>query len=103
MRVDLERREPRCRVCRVENVRVIVNEMLDWRGVPIIRKGGKTHRITLAEILRSLEPLNERRDPRYRITYDSLWVHYERHYSFAGKAAYWNARTYKEFKKALGG
>jgi hypothetical protein len=73
---DFERREPRCRICRDETVRVGVNELLDWRGVPIPREGGKTHRI--------------------------MWVHFQRHYSFAGKAAYWNSRTYKEFKKALG-
>ena len=59
--------------------------------------------LSQAEILDSLESLNKSRDARDRITYDSLWVHFQRHYSFAGKAAYWNARTYKEFKKALGG
>ena len=53
--------------------------------------------------MRSLEPLNEGRDERHRITYHSLWVHFQRHYSFARKAAYWNSRTFKEFKKALGG
>ena len=47
VRVDLERREPRCRICRDETVRILVNELLDWRGVPIILGRGKIHRITL--------------------------------------------------------
>jgi hypothetical protein len=33
---DFERREPRCRICRDETVRVLVNELLDWHGAPII-------------------------------------------------------------------
>ena len=85
-------------------VRVVVNELLDWRGVPIILKGGKSRRITLTEILRDLEPFNEGRDTRRRITYDSLWVHAKRQYDLAGITAYWRIRTqkeFKEFKKAL--
>jgi hypothetical protein len=101
VRPDFERREPRCRICRDETVRVGVNQLLDWRGVPIILGRGKVHRITLTEILRDLEALNEGRDARDRITYDSLWIHFQRHYSLAGKAAYWRARMSKEFKKAL--
>ena len=73
MRADFERREPRCRICRDETVRILVNELLDWRGVPIILDRGKTHRITYADILHDLEPLNEGRGDRDRITYDSLW------------------------------
>jgi hypothetical protein len=53
-------------------VRIVVNELLDWRGVPIIRGRGKTHRVTLTGILRSLEPINNGRDKRDQITYDSL-------------------------------
>ncbi|MCX5044651.1 hypothetical protein OG921_15895 [Aldersonia sp. NBC_00410] len=101
VRADFERREPRCRICRDESVCIAVNGLLDWRGVPIIREGGNFHRITLAEILRSIEPLNEGRDARDRITYDSLWIHSQRHYSFAGKVAYWNARVVKDFRNAL--
>ena len=106
MRADFERREPRCRICRDETVRVVVNELLDWRGVPIILGRGKTHLDHLREILRDLEPLNEGRDKRDRITYDSLWVHAKRHYDLAGIAAYWRTRMskeFKEFKKALRG
>jgi hypothetical protein len=88
VRADFERREPRCRICRDETVRIYVNELLDWRGVPVILGRGKTHRITLTEILRDLAPLNEGRDKRHRITYDSLWVHAKRHYGLAGIAAY---------------
>jgi hypothetical protein len=98
---DFERREPRCRVCRDPDVRRLVNDLLDWHGVPIIREGGKIHRITLTEILRSLEPLNEGRDRRDRITYDSLWIHAQRHYSLAGKAAYWSAPMNKELRNVL--
>jgi hypothetical protein len=63
---------------------------------------GTTHRITLTEILRTLEPLNEGRDKRDRITYDSLWIHAKRHYGVAGIAAYWRTRTDKELRNALG-
>ena len=100
---DFERREPRCRICRHETVRILVDELLDSRGVPVIAEGGKTHRITLTEILHSLEPINEGRDNRDRITYNSLWIHFQRHYSLAGIAAYWRTRMSKEFKEALRG
>ena len=103
---DFERREPRCRICRDAGVRIVVIELLDWRGVPIILGRSKIHRITLTEILRTLEPLNEGRDKRDRITYDSLWIHAKRHYDLAGIAAYWRTRMskeFKEFKKALRG
>ena len=102
LRADFERREPRCRICRDESVRVLVNKLLDWQGAPIILGRGKTHLVTYADILRDLEPLNKGRDKRDRITYDSLWVHAKRHYELAGIAAYWRTRMYKEFKKALG-
>ena len=102
-RADFERREPRCRICRDETVRILVDELLDSRGVPVIAEGGKTHRITLTEILHSLEPINEGRDNRDRITYNSLWIHFQRHYSLAGIAAYWRTRMSKEFKEALRG
>ena len=101
MTADFERREPRCRICREETVRVLVNDRLDWRGVPIILGRGKLHRITLTEILRSVETLNEGRDARDRITYDSLWIHAQRHYSLAGKAAYWSAPMNKELRNVL--
>jgi len=65
-------------------VRVAVNELLDWHGIPIILSRSKVRRITLTEILRHLAPLNEGSDTKDRITYDSLWVHFQRHYSLAG-------------------
>ena len=99
MRADFERREPRCRVCRDRGCARLVNELLDWRGIPIILGRGKIHRITLTEILRGLGPLNEGRDERHRITYDCLWVHAKRHYDFAGMAAYWRTRMSKEFSQ----
>ena len=103
LRADFERREPRCRICRDESVRVLVNKLLDWHGAPIILGRGKTHVVTYADILRDLEPLNEGRDKKDRITYDSLWVHAKRHYDLAGITAYWRARMHKELMKALGG
>ena len=99
VRADFDRREPRCHICRDETVRVVVNELLDWQGVPIFLGRGKVHRITLAEILRDLAPLNEGRDNWRRITYDSLWVHFQRHYSLAGQVAYRRSRMAKEFRK----
>ena len=103
LRTDFERREPRCRICRDESVRVLVNELLDWQGAPIILGRGKTHRVTYADILRDLEPLNKSRDKRDRITYDSLWIHAKRHYDLAGIVAYWSARKYKDLRIALAG
>ena len=104
LRTDFERREPRCRICRDETVRVRVNELLDWRGAPIILGRGKTHVVTYADILRDLEPLNKGRpDKRDRITYDSLWVHAKRHYDHAAVTAYWRARMHKELMNALRG
>jgi hypothetical protein len=100
---DFERSEPRCRICRDETVRVLVNKLLDWHGAPIILGRGKTHVVTYADILRDLEPLNDGRDKRDRITYDSLWVHAKRHYDHAGVTAYWTARMHKELMNALRG
>ena len=48
LRAALERKEPRCRICRDETVRVLVNELLDWRGAPIILGSGKIHMVTYA-------------------------------------------------------
>jgi hypothetical protein len=96
---DVWPREPRCRICRDETVRILVNELLDWHGGPIILGRGKTHRITYADILRAL---NEGRDKRDRITYDSLWIHAKRHYELAGIVAYWRSRMDKELRNALG-
>ena len=63
-RKRFERREPRCRICRDETVRVLVNKLLDWHGAPIILARGKTHAVTYADILRELQPLNEGRTRR---------------------------------------
>jgi hypothetical protein len=100
LRADFERREPRCRICRDESVRVLVNKLLDGHGAPIILGGDKAHVVTYADILRDLEPLNEGRDKRDRITYDSLWVHAKRHYDHAAITAYWRARMHQELRNA---
>jgi hypothetical protein len=101
LRADIERREPRCRICRDEGVRRLVNRLLDWRGAPVADSQGKRHRVSYADILRAVGPLNEGRDGKDRITYDSLWVHAKRHYELAGIAAYWRTRMGKELRKAL--
>ena len=95
--------EPRCRICRDETVCARVNELLKWRGVPIPLGRGKTHVVTYADILRDLEPLNEGRDTRERITYNCLWVHAKRHYDRVWTLADWRAWMAKELRKALGG
>jgi hypothetical protein len=85
-------------------VRRLVNDLLGWRGVPVILEGGnKRRRITYTDILGMLEPLHEGRDKRDVITYNSLWIHAKRHYDLAGIAAYWRARMDKELRNALGG
>jgi hypothetical protein len=42
LRAVFERREPRCRICRDQTVCGLVDKLLDWRGVPLIR--GRTSR-----------------------------------------------------------
>ena len=63
--------------------------------------GNRGRRITYTDILGMLEPLNEGRDERDRITYDSLWIHAKRRYDLAGVAAYWSTQMHKELRKAL--
>lgn len=95
-REAVEPREPRCRICRDETVRVRVNQLLDWHDAPIyLSLRGRAHAVTYMDILREAEPLNAGRDQRHRITYDSLRVHAKRHYDPAGIADYWQARTNK--------
>lgn len=97
----LERREPRCRICRNEPLRVLVNKLLDWRGTPIIQQRGKSHVVTYVDILRTLHGINEGRDEKDQITYSSLWVHARRHHDFAAVAGYQMARKVKELMKTL--
>src|SRR6185295_15950592 len=55
LRADFEHREPRRRICRDETVRVLVNELLDWHGAPIILGRGKTHVVTYARFQSTAE------------------------------------------------
>ena len=71
------------------------------RGIPIPIGGGKTHRITLADILRDLESFNEGRDPRDRITYNCLWIHTKRHYRVVWTSDDFRAWMTQERRKAL--
>ena len=82
-------------------MRVVVNNLLNWRGVPINLGRGKTHLVTYADILRDLEPLNEGRDKGDRITYDSLWIHAKRHYEIDAIVTYWSSRVNKELRQAF--
>lgn len=102
LRTALRRREPRCRICRDDAVRIRVDALLDWVGVPIVLGPNKFHVVTYADILRDLEPLNGRRAPKDRITYNSLWVHAKRHYDLSGISDYWADRLDKEFREVLG-
>lgn len=91
--------EPRCRVCRDETVRDRVNELLKWVGVPIPLGRGKFHRVTYTRILRDLEPLNEGREAKERITYASLWVHAKRHVDVVWTSADFIAWVVEQFGK----
>ena len=65
----------------------------------------KFHRITLTEILRDLEPLNEGRDTRHRITYVGLWDHASVTTACreSGLRENPDEKEFEEFKKALRG
>ena len=96
--MDLERAEPRCRICRDPDLRLLVNALLDWHGVPVPLESGKMDLITYADILRAVEPINGGWD---RITYQNVRSHAKRHYDLAGIAAYWSRRTEKEVRNFL--
>jgi len=80
--------ERRCRICRDADLRRFIDELLDWRGVSIPQGRGKSYRLTYAKILRTVEHLNIALDGKDRITYNSLWVHANRHYGPAGIVSY---------------
>ena len=69
--------EPRCRVCRNDEVRRKVNDLLT---------GGASY----AMILRALEQDNAKLDQRERVTIDSIRCHTKRHFPVqnAAKATY---------------
>jgi hypothetical protein len=72
----------------------------NWHGRPVFLEGRRTRRVSYTEILRAI---NEGRDERDRITYDSLWVHAKRHHDLDGIVDYWTARLYRELRTALEG
>ena len=82
-------------------MRTRVNELLKWRGVPIPLGRGKFHRVTYTNILRDLEPLNEGRDAKNRITYASLWVHAKRHVDVVWTSADFRAWIIGELGKPI--
>lgn len=100
---DAEVREPRCRICRYEEIRVLVNALLDWRGVPVRMSDRQVRRVTYTDILGDLEPLNRDLYPWERITYASLWVHDKRHRELDGVVAHWSRRIDKELSKIARG
>jgi hypothetical protein len=71
-----------------------VNQLLDWRGVPIPEGDRITYRTILGWI-------NKERPDANPISYNSLWVHAKRHYELAGIVAYWRAKMDKEWRDAL--
>ncbi len=100
-RADLMPPEPRCRICRDPGLRRLANDLLsNWHGRPVFLEGRRTRRISYSEILRAI---NEGRDERDRISYDSLWVHAKRHHDLDGIVDYWTAWLYRELRKALEG
>ena len=60
--------EPRCRICRDPGLRRLVNQALDWRGVPI-PEGDKTYQISYRLIRAWINKERPYADP---ISYDSL-------------------------------
>jgi len=102
--LDVWPQEPRCRVCRDPDVRRLVNDLLRWRGIPIILVGGnRRRRVNYGDILAMLGPANEGREERDRITYSSLWIHAKRHYDTAAMVDYWETRFYQELRNAMRG
>ena len=69
--------------------------------MPIILGRRKFRRITLTEILRYMEPLNDGRDQKQRITYDSLWRHAKRHYDPFRTPTYRRTRITRKLKDVL--
>jgi hypothetical protein len=98
LRTALRRRKPRCRICRDETLRMRVDTLLEWRGIPILLGPGRVPVVTYADILRNLEPLNGSRAPMDHITYNSLWVHAKRHYDLTGILDHWTERLDKELR-----
>ena len=102
LRTALRRRESRCRVCREEAIRIRIDAMLEWVGIPVPLGPGKFHKITYRDILRDLEPLNARRPLKDRITYNSLLVHAKRHHDLKGLVDRWAHQVEKKFEDMLG-
>lgn len=51
LRSALRRRETRCRICHDEVVRLHVDKLLDWRGVPIPVGPGRVHVVTYNDVI----------------------------------------------------
>lgn len=82
-------------------MRRLVNNLLRWRGTPIINADGLVHVVNYSDILRSLEPHNRTLVARERITYDSLWVHSKRHYDNCSASISWRAHWDEVLKEAF--
>lgn len=93
----LARIEPRCKVCREKPIRILVNQML--------RQG-----LNRAGIVRSLEGINELREPKDRITYDNVYHHAKRHFNVEAPSqaiydnvlAEYEAQDQTELEKGVG-
>jgi hypothetical protein len=93
-----EIREPRCRICRDEDLRLCVNELLVWHGAPTFTGPRRAHVVTYVDILRHL---NENRATADQISYSTLWVHAKKHYGHVVTAAEFRAWMYEEIIRAL--
>ncbi|MCV7366651.1 hypothetical protein [Mycolicibacterium duvalii] len=101
--------EPRCRICRDPETRRTVNHLLDRRQAlltvrdvcEVVGQEVSAPGLTYRAILGHLEPLNALRPERDQITYDSLWVHAQRHHDWRGVVAYWCARLDRELGERL--
>jgi hypothetical protein len=94
----LAHREPRCHICREEDLRVRVDELLRWRGIPLIDGRGGFRRITYSDIWQSLSVDGDEANP---VSYSSVWNHAKRHYGRSVTVDAFTAWMKQELIRAL--
>jgi hypothetical protein len=94
----LAHREPRCRICREEDLRVRVDELLRWRGTPLIDGRGGFRCVTYSDIW---QILNVDVDEANSVSYSSLWNHAKRHYGRSVTVDAFTAWMKQELIRAL--
>jgi hypothetical protein len=93
-----ERIEPRCHVCRDDELRVRVNGLLGWVGVPVPAGSGRTVIVGYTDVL---QEVNDGRDEVDLITIDSLKIHARRHYEIGAVVDHFVAEMDKGLQRAL--